>query len=459
MKEPTAEECRRERLEVAAWLLFAVALGAMEGGVVSVMVRTFYRHTVGALALDYSVALLVGAPLFASLTSVAWAAAGARRQPARLLLDLQVLCVLCLLLLAAAPRNVAGLAMVVTGAVSARLLWSGVLTLRTSMWRHCYDRERRAGLAGRVVAVHYLAIAATGTLLGALVDRSPAALPGLYLLIAGLGLAGTFLYRSLARAAGPEPVLEPLDVAAADEPGNRRGTLRTLGAILREDPAYRRYLTWLFVLDTGVQMVPAALLLCLAERFALARMEQILLITALPMVVVPLAMPFFARRLARVHVIRFRAFHSWFYAGSLAFSVAGLALRAEPCLWLGAALLGIGYAGGSLTWHLGHHDFAPPEKAAHYMALNCVANGVRGFLAPAAGVSLYRLAEHWVPGMGPLALLLPLGLAVWGALGFGAMARTPLPLPETPEIPERAAPRDASALPALALPPLKGALS
>ncbi len=446
-QESVGEDRRRERLEVTAWLLFAMALGAMEGGVVSVMVKTFYRHTVGALALDCSVALLVGAPLFASITSVAWAAAGARRQPARLLIDLQVLCVLCLLLLAAAPRNLAGLAMVVTGAVAARLLWSGVLTLRTSVWRQCYDRERRAGLAGRVVAVHYLAIAATSTLLGALVDRLPAALPGLYLLIAGLGLAGTLLYRSMSRAAGPEPALPdlphlpPLDTAA-DEPGSRRGTLRTLGAILREDPAYRRYLTWLFVLDAGVQMVPAPLLLCLAERFALARIEQVLLITALPMVMVPLVMPFFARRLARVHVIRFRAFHSWFFAGSLAFSVAGLALRAEPCLWLGAALLGVGYAGGSLTWHLGHHDFAPPERAAHYMALNCAANGLRGFLAPTAGVGLYRLAEHLLPGQGPLALLLPLGLAVWGALGFGAMARTPLRMEE--HRPRLGLPRDRS---------------
>ena len=280
-------------------------------------------------------------------------------------------------------------------------------------------------------------------LVGALVDRRPAALPGLYLLIAGLGLAGVLLYRSLSRAAGPEPVLE----AVADEPGSRRGTLRTAGAILREDPAYRRYLAWLFVLDTGVQMVPAPLLICLADHFFLTRIEQVLLITALPMAVVPLAMPLFARRLSRVHVVRFRAFHSWSYAGALALSVAGLALRAEPFLWLGAALLGIGYAGGSLAWHLGHHDFATPAKAPHYMALNVTLNGVRGFVAPAAGVSLYRLAEHLLPGQGPLALLLPLGLAVWGALGFTALARQPLPL------------EDKTSPTALALPPLKGALS
>ncbi|HEX4960372.1 MAG TPA: MFS transporter [Thermoanaerobaculia bacterium] len=431
---------RRERLEVAAWLLFAVSLGAMEGGVVSVMVKTFYRHAVGALTLDYSVAVLVGAPLFGSIASLAWAAAGWRR-PARLLVGLQMLCAVCLLLLAAAPRNAAGLAMVVTGAVSGRLLWSGVLTLRTSVWRQCYDRERRAVLAGRVVAVHYLAVAGTGALVGVLVDRRPAALPGLYLLIAGLGLAGASLYRELGRATGPEAARP----GEAGEPVSLRGGLRMASAILREDPAYRRYLFWLFVLDAGVQMVPAPLLICLADRFALTHIEQVLLITAVPMAVVPLAMPFFARRLARVHVVRFRAFHSWSYAGALAFSVAGLALRAETLLWLGAALLGVAYAGGSLTWHVGHHDFAPPEKAAHYMALNCTLSGLRGFIGPAAGVSLYRLAEHLLPGQGPLALLIPLGLAVWGASGFAALARETLPGEE---------PRGEAA--GLALPPLKG---
>jgi len=165
-----------------------------------------------------------------------------------------------------------------------------------------------------------------------------------------------------------------------------------------------------------------------------------------------MVMPVFARRLSRVHVIRFRAFHSWFYVGALAFSAAGLALHAEPCLWLGAALLGVGYAGGSLTWHVGHHDFATPERAPHYMSLNVTLSGVRGFVAPAAGVSLYRLVEHLLPGQGPLALLIPLGLAVWGAWGFVAMARQPLSIEE-----RRPQSAPASKLPS-ALRPLEGTL-
>ncbi len=67
-------------------------------------------------------------------------------------------------------------------------------------------------------------------------------------------------------------------------------------------------------------------------------------------------------------------------------------------------------------------------------------------LVPAIGVSLYRLAEHLAPGQGPLALLVPLGLAVAGALGFSTMARQPLPAVEG-----RIEPSDAPAV----IPPLR----
>lgn len=407
--------------EVLAWLLFAICLGAMEGGVVSVLVRTFYRQSVDALTLDYTVAVLVGAPLFANLASLGWASVGQGRGLSRWLVPLQLLCVFCLLLVAAAPRNAAGLVMIVAGAVSARLLWSGVLMLRTTAWRTCYERAERVTLAGRVVAVHYLAVATTGASVGALVDRRPAALPVLYLAVAALGLAGALLYRSLSHGAGE---------LIAEEPAHREGTLRTCLAILRRDAGYRRYMFWLFALDGGVQMLTAPLLIGLAGRFSLTHIEQTLLITAVPMAAVPMAMPLLARRLSRMHVVRFRSLHSWTYVGALAFSIAGLALRAEPLLWLGAVLLGIGFAGGSITWHIGHHDFTPPELASHYMSIHVALAGVRGVLVPAIGVSLYRLAEHLAPGQGPLALLLPLGLAVTGALGFSHMARGPLPIVE-----------------------------
>jgi hypothetical protein len=78
---------------------------------------------------------------------------------------------------------------------------------------------------------------------------------------------------------------------------------------------------------------------------------------------------------------------------------------------------------------------------------------VRGVLVPAVGVSLYRLAEHLLPGQGPLALLVPLGLAVWGSLGFVAMAREPLSIEEG-----RREPSVPAALPS-PLRPLEGALS
>jgi hypothetical protein len=441
-------ERRAEHLEVTAWLLFAVCLGAMEGGVVSVMVRASYRHAVAAATLDYTVALLVGAPVFANIASLGWATAGQGRGAARLLGLLQLLCVACLLCVAAAARTAAGLAMVAAGAVSARLLWSGVLTLRTSVWRLAYDRHERTRLAGRVVAVHYLALAATGAVVGASVDRCPQALPWLYVAVAALGLAGAVVYRLLSRGFPAQAVLAPLVPGRERRP---RGSLATFRAILRTDVPFRRYLFWLFVLDSGVQMVTAPLLIGLGDRFAWPSIEQTLLITTVPMVVVPAVIPLLARRLGRMHVVQFRVLHSWTYVVALALGAAGLLLRAEACLWLGALALGVGYAGGSITWHLGHHDFATPEQAPHYMSLNVALTGVRGLLVPSIGVSLYKLAEHVLPGQGPLALLVPLALAVWGALGFAALARQPLA-----KVVDR--PATGAAL-APGLRPLRGALS
>ncbi len=158
------------------------------------------------------------------------------------------------------------------------------------MWRLSYGREARAALAGRVVAVHYFAIAATGVAVGALVDRWPAALPALYLLIAGFGFGGALLYRALSHGGDPERALR----GEAETRLERQGLLRTFAGILRADTGFRRYLTWLFVLDSGVQMMTAPVLICLADRFSLTRIEQTLLITAVPMVAVPIVMPLFA---------------------------------------------------------------------------------------------------------------------------------------------------------------------
>jgi MFS family permease len=91
-------------------------------------------------------------------------------------------------------------------------------------------------------------------------------------------------------------------------------------------------------------------------------------------------------------------------------------------LWVlavGQFVVGVSNAAGNLAWNLGHNDFAPPEKAASYMAVHVMLTGLRGFIAPFAGVVLYNLpfVGNW--------LFAVTGLMCFAALcGFYQMART-----------------------------------
>lgn len=439
--------------EIAVWALFALLLGTVEGSAVGLLVKTLFRGAAGPGTLDSIVAMLVGAANVAHLAGLGWARLARTRDPSRLLVQLQVLCAMCLFLVAAAPHSAAGLGMLVAGALGARLVWSGMMTLRTSVWRVLYSRSERASLGGTVVAIHYLIVAATSAGVAAMTARHPDGVRWLHLAVAVLGLGGALLYSAVERRAiearGPgnmangrprggspsdacrtptSPARAPV-VGAGDSDGPPAAagawSLRSCLAILRHDRDFRRYLASFFVLDSGVMMAVAPLVIFVHERSGMPGLSQTLLVTTVPTLLVPLSMPLFARRIARVHVAHFRAFQSWSSVGAVGLYALGAAGGLPVCLWAGAVLLGVGYAGGSIAWHLGIHDFSTPEKAPDYMALNVALTGVRGLVAPALGVAIHRAVEAALPGRGALGLVVALAVTAAGALGFVSLARRP----------------------------------
>ncbi len=56
-----------------------------------------------------------------------------------------------------------------------------------------------------------------------------------------------------------------------------------------------------------------------------------------------------------------------------------------PMLAFGSFLLGIAFAGGTISWNLWVTKFAIPSETAKYMAMHTFFNGIRGVLAPIAG--------------------------------------------------------------------------
>jgi hypothetical protein len=198
---------------------------------------------------------------------------------------------------------------------------------------------------------------------------------------------------------------------------------RLFWAILRDDRLYRNYMIWMMVFGSGNMMLVAPLVLVLTNNLGVSSFEQVLIAAAVPTLLMPLATPFWARILTTQHVIEFRSNNSrWYVAGSGALLVGAL-LGSMPTLWVGSALLGIGIAGGSLGWNLGHNDFAPDDRATEYLGLHVSLTGIRGLVAPLAGVAAYGALERWKPGAGTWSLSLPLLLTAIGAVGFQLMSR------------------------------------
>lgn len=194
---------------------------------------------------------------------------------------------------------------------------------------------------------------------------------------------------------------------------------------LHNDPQYRSYMTSMFVFGSGNLMVTAPLIIMLKDRFVmLSDSWQMFIAATIPLLIMPLAIPFWSKLLDRVHIIQFRAVHSWAFVLAIVLVFVGCLLTEPWVLVVAAMLKGVAFGGGVLGWNLGHHDFSSVRNASHYMSVHVSLTGLRGVTSPVIGVSVYELLEWQMPGSGPLVFLLCLSLSVTGALGFMRLART-----------------------------------
>ena len=409
------------RRELAVWSLLPVALGAVEGGVTGVLAKNAFEGTVGPVALSLAVAVLQGAPALANIVSFLWAALGHGRNKIRLIATLQLLMTLMVAMIALAPRNGTGLLILVVGAVGARMSWAGVVTLRSTVWRANYPRHARATLAGKLATVQAILMAATAFAIGQAMNVNPEAFRIMYPAAAGIGLIGVVVYSGM-RMRGHRAVIRA-ELDAKESSASLFNPLRWR-ALLLEDAKYRRYMTCMFVFGAGNLMVGAPLIIMLKDRFQFSESTSVAIMTTIPLLLMPLSIPLWSRLLDRVHILQFRAIHSWAFVASTA-TVLIAALTMQPwLLFLAASLKGFAFGGGVLAWNLGHHDFAPVEKASQYMGVHVTLTGIRGLLAPIVGVSVYEALEWLEPGAGAWVFAICLSLTIIGAVWFVLMRRT-----------------------------------
>ena len=425
------------RAELLSWSLLPVMISGIQYGSLAIIVKKLFANVPGLSGprANFAIALITAGRASGHLVSFVWDGVSRGYHRVQFLFWLQCATAFLIGMIGFATISVGGLRWITTLSLAAWIAWSGVVTLRSSVWRTNYSTELRPRIAGKFATVEALVAATMGLAIGWSLDRQPQSFHVIFPLLAGFGLIGAFAYRRvpLRRASqlGQRRRMTTVsgvngtdgEVAAIRHTASSRVTF-TPGAtwqILCEDRDYRNYLICMFVMGSGNLMLHAPLAIVLEEIFHVSYMQGIVLTTALPCVCLTLAIPFWSRMLQRRHVVQFRAIHAWVFVATSSLMFFATQFHNLGLLYAGSIFLGIALGGGSIAWNLGHQHYASPEKDSLYNGAHVTLCGIRGFLGPLIAVAAYNEFAKW-HGQS-LVFLLCSGLNIAGAFGFAYLAR------------------------------------
>jgi len=414
---PTAEAAFRR--EIASWALLGLTLGLVEGATAAVLIKKTFAHAADPWIVNLAVGFVSGAPALSNVVSFVWANLAHGRARIGLMVGLQAVFALLVGLLGVAPRALGGLAFAVASILVARVVWTGILTVRAAVWSANYPCTAIGRYTGRIVIVSSLAVALAATMAAWTLDKQLIDSRWLYGAGAAAGLLGAWLYRA-ARVRREFALLAEENAAMGrTEPFS----LGMLFEILRKDPHFREYMFWMGIYGGGNLMLTSQLVVIFSEHLHLTATLQIALLSVVPLGLLPFFVPFWARMFDRGHVVEYRSRQGWALVAAVLAVTVGTWMASLPLLWIGAVLLAFAYAGANLGWNLGHNDFAAVGRAQHYMGVHVTLTGVRGAIGPPAGILIYQWLESLRPGLGIYSLVLPLIFVTVGAAGFSHMRR------------------------------------
>jgi hypothetical protein len=407
------------RREILPWALLGLTLGLVEGATAAVLVKHHFAQTTSPLLLNLAVAFVSGAPALSNVVSFIWANVAHGRERVGMMVLMQAAFALIVGLVAVAPTEAGGLLLTVISVTGARLVWSGILTVRAAVWSANYPRNVLARVTGRIVVVSSLAVAASAGLMGWVLDGRTVDPRWLYGAGALAGLAAAWLYRETR----VRRQFRLLHEEGASGGRSEAFSLRMLSEILSGDPSFREYMFWMGLFGGGNLMLTAQLVVIFSEQLHFSSALQIALLSVVPLATLPLFVPWWARLFDGSHIVVYRARQGWALVLATVVICLGTFTGWLPVLWIGAIVLGAAYAGANLGWNLGHNDFASLGRAQHYMGVHVTLTGVRGAIAPPAGILFYEALEGFQRGWGRFALVLPLVMTTAGALGFNHMRK------------------------------------
>jgi len=406
--------------EVGTWSLGALALGALEGGLLGVIVKNQFSGSIEPVMLNFCVALVASAPAYSNLSSFLFAAIASGRDKVMVLCRLMHLIAVCLLFMAVPLDGLAGLIVFSFFTIVARMAWTGILTVRAAVWRANYQRRWRGQVTARLVQLSSLIIAAFSALVGYTLDWHEDSFRLTFPVAAAAMFASALVYRGSRVRRHGQLIRNEL---AERQLGDTRSGFRLTLTVLRNDRDFRDYMASMMVFGSGNLMVIPILIILLNEQFSMVRLAQVLITSSIPLVFLCLFIRPWARLLDRNHIFAYRSVQSWFYVSSILVFLLAAVLGQAWLLWPGSVLLGVANAGGHLGWNLGHNDFSNDAWASLYMAIHVTLTGIRGLLAPLLGVAFYQYLDSLGPGLAPWALALPLLLSLAGSIWFVRLSR------------------------------------
>jgi MFS family permease len=411
-------------IEAAATFCVTVCLAMIEGGVIAVFAKQSFEGKVQDSWLNLAVGLLGALGEFANILSFYWSSVSQGRPKVGLLRAMQAVVAVCVAMVAFVnTQSASGLVMLLVIVVVARVCWSGIVTIRPTLWRANYPPAARMKIVGTLASLQIVNAAVLGAALAWVMDARPDAYRYFLFGAAAVALLGVYLYGRLRIRREWRMLREEREEPAARVMKPWHGPL-VVWRTLREDRWYARFMLWMFVLGFSNLTILPTLVISLRDEFGFSRFGSVLVVSSVPYAMTLVAMPFWRRFLDRTHVVAFRAVHSWTFVAASLFYTLGALTHSVWLYFVGAACMGVGFGGGSIAWNIGHVDFARPSETSRYMATHVTLNGVRGLLAPLAVTSAYewlRLrgfdAHLWVQSVSLL-------IAVAGALGFVQLKRS-----------------------------------
>jgi hypothetical protein len=394
---------------------WSVVAGLVEGQFASVVVSRTFDGT------PLMIAIATATPVAAMMSSLIWGMLCVGRAKIRLLALFAAGVALCVGTVGAIPTSPTGAVWFICQMAAAQVLLSGVVTVRSAVWKSNYPHETRGRIAARLQAVRILASNATVLAAAWACDSDPTSYKYIFPCAAVVGAIGIWLLPrihirgergELRRHRRPKPdgdlradLTEPFSLTALLSPGH---VFRRMVRILREDRRFAQYCVAQFLTGLANLMTIAVVVAIVTQDLQLGDEWGFWISAGVIQTVQRLVMLGSIRRWARlfdrIGVVRFRVVNVVCWTLSLVFGLAATLVvtgadrfggsflpLAVSLFALRAVFHGLGMGGGALAWHLGHLHFARPAEAELYMGIHVSLTGFRGLVAPLCGMWLYQI--------------------------------------------------------------------